>query len=295
MSHTTETPAYAPMHLDIETIVAGVGELPVLPGIMMKVLEMTNDSKVSSRDLQFVISKDHVLTARILKIVNSAMYGFRGEVSMLSHAISILGLDTIRSVIVAAAVQNMFQSGISSGKSLTTQLFWQHSWGTAIAAKVLALSTDYVNREEAFTCGLLHDLGKIVMLKNRQEVYGEILNGVYQGRTTFCEAELHIFGFTHAQVGAALACKWDFPPQLVEGIACHHEFTSSSEHRKLSAIISLANRMMTVLEVGFEKDRNLQLEEDEAALYLKLPAARLHKMVSDVQTVILTSLESVQP
>ena len=121
------------MNLDLEKIAAQTGDLPALPAVGMSALEMANDPNVSSRDLQFIISKDQALTARILKIVNSAMYCFQREVSILSHAISILGLDTVRSVIVAASVQSAFQIGGPAGKDLTTQLFWQHSWGAAIA------------------------------------------------------------------------------------------------------------------------------------------------------------------
>jgi putative nucleotidyltransferase with HDIG domain len=292
--HTSETSTSSLMNLDLEKIAAQTGDLPALPTVGMSALEMANDPNVSSRDLQFIISKDQALTARILKIVNSAMYCFQREVSILSHAISILGLDTVRSVIVAASVQSAFQIGGPAGKDLTTQLFWQHSWGAAIAAKALALSTGYANKEEAFTCGLIHDLGKLVMLRNRAELYREILNGVYQGRTTFCEAELQTFGFTHAQLGAVLAGKWSFPSQLAEAIACHHDFASASGHRQLAAIVCLANRMMALLEVGFQKDASLKLEEEEAARFLKLSAATLQKMVPEVKTVILTSPGNLQ-
>jgi putative nucleotidyltransferase with HDIG domain len=270
----------------LEEIARNAGELPAFPGIAMSAMQLIDDPNTSARELQFVIAKDQALTARILKIVNSAMFCFEREVSTLSHAIAIIGLDTVRSVIVAATVQQMFHSG--SGKDLTAQLFWEHSWGAALAAKAIALSTKYPVVEEAFTCGLLHDMGKMVMLRNRTALYREILNDVYRGASNFCDAELQAFGFTHAQVGALLATKWRFPAQLIESILYHHDVASASDHRQLASITSLADRMMAVLEVGFHKDKSLKLEEEASAQILKLTAPVLQKMVADVQTMILT-------
>jgi len=274
--------------LDLEALTRGVGDLPTLPDVSLKVMRMCDEPDVNLRDLQFAISKDQALTARILKIVNSTMFYFEGEVSTLSHALSILGLDRVRTIVVAATVNQMFPEGSSLGIDLTTKLFWEHSWGTAIAAKALASAVGYPVVEEAFTCGLLHDMGKMVILKIRPDPYHEILNDVYRGETTFCDAELQKFGFTHAQVGALLTAKWHFPPQLGEGILHHHDFRLAADHRQLTAIVALANRMMKMLEIGFEKDKSIKLEEEESAQYLNLTPQVLQRRVAELQTMIPT-------
>ncbi len=272
----------------LQEIARSAGDLPALPMITTTALQMTDDPRASVRDLQVLIAQDQALTARILKIVNSAMYSFAREVSTLSHAISILGLETVRSIIVGATVQQLFNSNATSGRDLTTKLFWEHSWGAAVTAKVIAARAAYSVAEEAFTCGLLHDMGKMVLLRNRSALYTEILNEVYRGTSTFCEIETRTFGFSHAHVGALLASKWRFPAQLVEGILYHHDFAAASKHRKLAAIACLADRVMAFLGVGFQKDGNTQLEKEASAEYLKLTATVLEKIIADVQTMIRT-------
>src|SRR5512136_2082132 len=123
---------------DLQAIANRAGDLPAFPATAMAAMQLTEDQDVSTRELQAVIAKDQALTARILKIVNSAMYCFDREVATLSHAISILGLDTVRSIIVAAAVQQVFQKGAVPAADLTGRLFWEHSFGAAVAAKAIA-------------------------------------------------------------------------------------------------------------------------------------------------------------
>jgi len=264
------------------------GDLPALPETAITAMQMMNNPRVNVRELQAVISRDQALTARILKIVNSAMYCFEREVSTLSHAITILGLETVRSILVAAAVQQIFPSGSARSKDLTTQLFWEHSLGAATAAKVIAACTGYPIVEEAFTCGLLHDIGKMALQKNRSMLYREILSEVYRGEATFHDAEQQTFGFTHAHVGALLAQKWHFPQQLVEATLYHHDCLAAPRHRTLAAIAALADASMIFLEVGFRKNKSLQLEEEASARHLKLTASVLQTMIVDVQTKILT-------
>ena len=287
--NTHEHTAPGMQALNLDEVARNAGELPALPGIATTALNLIDDPRASARDIQFVIAKDQALTARILKIVNSVMYCFQREVSTLSHAIAILGTETVRSVIVAACMQQALQAGpAGSGQDLTTQLFWKHSWGAAVAAKAIAISTQYPVSEEAFTCGLLHDMGKMVMLKNRRDLYSEILNDAYRGETDFYQAELRVFGFTHVYIGALLVSKWRFPTQLIEGILYHHDFAASPNHRRLAAIAALADRMMALLEVGFIKDASLKLEEESSAEFLKLSEPVLRSMTADIRTMILT-------
>ena len=273
-----------PEGLDLQTVVSGSGDLPALPGTAMAAMQMLDNPNVNAKELQTVIARDQALAARILKICNSAMFGFHQEVASLPHAITILGLERVRSIIVAATLQQMFRTAAAS-KDLTSQLFWEHSWGAGVAARTLAVAARFPAPEEAFTCGLLHDIGKMVLLKNRGDQYRDILNDVYRGAASFHQAELQIFGFSHAHVGALLASKWHFPAQLVQGILCHHDITAAPLHRRLAAITSLADRMMIFLEVGFQKDKTLKLEEDVSAQYLNLTAQVLQKLAAGVKAM----------
>lgn len=270
----------------LDEIAAQVGDLPALPSVALEALRVLEDPEVTARQLQYVIMKDQALTARILKIVNSAMYYLRNEVSTVSHAIAILGLRTVRSIIMAASVQQAFQIYRKSTSGLATQLLWQHSWGAAIAAKAIAVCVGYSNPEEASTSGLLHDIGKMAIMCNRPQEYDEVINAVYRGDSSFCQAEQEMFGFTHSDVGAMLVSKWLFPPQLSEAIQYHHDLEGAEDHSQLAAITNLANLIMAFLQIGFKTNRSVKLEEEPVSRLLKLHPETLHKLTSEVETII---------
>jgi putative nucleotidyltransferase with HDIG domain len=264
-----------------EDIAARVGDLPPFPAIAMKALHLSENPDTSARELQAVIAQDQALTARILKIVNSAMFSFQREVSTLTHAVSILGLQTLRSILIAASVEQLHHGNGARPAGLAAQLFWQHSWGGAVLAKAIARCVNYHNAEEAFTAGLLHDIGKVVFLKNHESRYLEILNLVHRGEQTFRQAESERFGFSHAEVGALVAARWKFPNHLAEAILYHHNHAAAGKYCKLAAVVELANLSLILLQVGFEKDPQLKLAQQPAARFLNLADPLLSALVRD--------------
>jgi len=272
--------------MQAEEIVSRAGDLPLFPQTAMKALRLSENPNSSPKELQAVISVDQALTARILKIVNSAMFSFPREISTLSHAVAILGMQKVRSIIMAASVQNMFESNGSRPPGLASQLLWKHSLGSALAAKALALRIRYHNEEEAFTGGLLHDIGQMILLKNHERDYQDIIQSVVRNKSEFHQAEVDKFGFAHPQVGSLLAARWHFPNQLVDAILYHHDPPSASKYPKLAAVVSLGNLTMRVLEVGFVKDAALKLEESPAALFLRLDAGVLRQVAAEVQPML---------
>jgi putative nucleotidyltransferase with HDIG domain len=291
MEQTQETPA-AEALANLRKIAGKTGDLPPMPVTALSALRMTDDPNVSARDLQTVIARDQALSARILRIVNSPMYGLRAEISTVSHAVAILGLDTLRSIIMAATVNQVFQSSRVRGHDLTAKLLGDHSWGAAVAARKVAQLVRFPKAEEAFLCGLMHDIGKIVLLQNFQAHYAEIISRVYQGNGSFHAAEMEFFGFSHAHVGALLAEKWNFPPQLWEAIGYHHNPTSAPNHARLASITSLADALMIRMELGFERNGNLDLAALPAAESLGLRADALENLLQELRTM---SLETPAP
>jgi putative nucleotidyltransferase with HDIG domain len=268
--------------LNLTALIAKVKDLPPLPIVVMKAMEMTMDPDVSVRNLQLLISQDQALSAKILRIVNSAMYSLRREVSTVSHAVAVLGIDTVKSVIMAASVDRVFQSS----KDLGTKLMTDHSWGTALAARAIARRVQYENVEEALICGLMHDIGKPVLMQNLRSRYQEIASDVYRGNATFHQSELLAFGFSHAHVGALLARKWNFPSQLSEAVGYHHNPLSAPSFKKLACIINLANLIMIFMGIGFEKEKNLVLEKQPAAEQLNLEGPALTALISELKMAI---------
>jgi HD-like signal output (HDOD) protein len=272
---TSETP------LSLDRIIAKTGDLPPIPTTALRALEMTNDPQVSVRELQAILARDQALTARILRIANSSMYGLRREIATVSHAVAILGLDTTRSILAAACVQQVFQTGMVRARDLGSKLLSDHSWGAGLCSRIIAKHSRYQPVEEAFLAGLMHDIGKPVLLKNLPDRYMPILNDVYRGETTFHEAELVVLGFSHAQVGSILAEKWNFPPQLAQAIGYHHDPTATPKYQQLACITCLSNKIMSFLGVGFEKNPDLVLHELEPAKALRLDESAINDILTD--------------
>ena len=187
---------------------------------------------------------------------------------------------------MAATVDNVFQSS----KDLSVKLMTEHSWGTAIAARAIARRVHYENIEEALVCGLMHDIGKPVLMQNQRKRYHEIVSEVYRGNATFNQLELQAFGFSHAHVGALLVKKWNFPPQLIEAVGYHHNPMSAPTYKTLSCIMNLANLLMVYMEIGFEKEKNLILEKQPAVEQLNLGKSNLAALESEVKIMIKSTL-----
>lgn len=272
--------------LSLKMIAAKAGDLPPISAVAMQALQMTADPKISARDLQVVISRDQALAAKILRIVNCPIYCLSRTVSTISHAVAILGMDTLRSIIMAASVQNIFESGLGHGRDLAAKLLTEHSWGAALGARAIAQRSGYSNIEEALLCGLMHDIGKPVLLKNLSEQYARIFNDVYRGNTCFHEAELVTFGFSHAHVGALLADKWSFPKQLSEAIGYHHNPLSAPHYGRLACIVNLANAFMISMELGFEKNKSLMLATLPSVQFLQLDEIALRGLTAEIQAAM---------
>jgi len=286
MAESTASLANSQASLNLQSIAAKAGDLPPMPVLAVQALQMTKDSKVSARDLQAVITRDQALTARILRIVNSAMFALRGEVSTVSHAVAVLGMDTIRSIIMSASVQQILQGGGAKGHDLGTRLLFDHSWGAAGAARILAETTRYLNTEEAFLCGLMHDIGKPILMGNFPAPYTQVMADVYAGRAGFHTLELQGFGFSHAHVGALVAERWNFPWRFSEAIGFHHDPLSAPEHLHLACITNLANSIMVQMEVGFEKRKDLDVAAEPAADFLKLSRKAVDETIDKVRRLL---------
>ncbi len=287
---TYTTPANTERHTyDLKAIASKAGDLPPMPALAVQALQLTKDPRASARDLQKVIERDQALAARILRIVNSPMFALKAEVSTVSHAVAVLGMDAIRSIIMSASVQQILQTGMVKGHDLGTRLLFDHSWGAAVAARAMAQRTGYSNAEEAFLCGLMHDIGKPVLMKNFPERYSEIMADVYGNSTAFHPLELRAFGFSHAHVGALVAEKWNFPRQFIEAIGSHHEPLEAEDHTHLACITNLANAMMMQMEIGFEKNKDLDLHTLPAADFLRLDLQALEEVAGAVGNTLVAS------
>jgi putative nucleotidyltransferase with HDIG domain len=240
------------MELDFEKLILRHCEIPPMPQVAAKAVEMLNHEDVSAGELSDIISKDSALATRVLNMANSAFYRRLEEIRELRSAIVILGLRTIRGLVLGASLKQLFKSS-----SLFDNMLWQHSIAAAIAAALFAKETNCHQSDEVMLAGLLHDVGKNILHNSLPKRYQGVIERCYQEGRSYHEVELEVFGFAHHQVGPILVKSWNFPMDLGKAIYYHHameEIGAMEENtKKLVALVHLANLFCRRLGLGYRE------------------------------------------
>lgn len=218
------------------------GHLPTMPRAAHRALDLLGDPDVSSEQLRQIIEPDQSLTAAVLRLANSALFGFLQPITTLSHAITLIGLARLRSLIMASIMAGM-RDRIPEGAAAEATLIWEHSISTALGARIIAAQAGMDRVEEAFVAGLMHDCGRIVLLTERTAPYLEAIEAA-DGRLPTPDEERARLGFCHQQVGAELLESWRLAPQYVAATAGHHgHLSGAGPHARLVAAVALADRL----------------------------------------------------
>jgi len=272
---------------DLEGIIAKTGDLPAMPAIAVKVMEMVSDPGTSANDLQDLISRDQALTTKVLKIANSAMFGVSRDISTLSHAIMILGFSTIRSIVLAASTKSIYMKG--DGESgFSTKLLWDQAVGTAVFARYITHKFKLANDEESFIAGLLHNIGKTVIIINFSKDYNEVIREIYNDGGSFIERERAVMGFDHSQVGALVLRKWNLSRSLEDAVLNYHNPADSEVNKDLTAVVSMAHMFCSALGMGPEAKSPVNIVDSQAATILSLDEAEIMVLESELREVLNT-------
>ena len=273
------------MNPELEQIIMNASDLPTIPVVATKVLQLIENETTSAADLAKVVSSDPAVAARVLKISNSSFYGCQRQVQTLSHAIMMLGYNTLKSLVRAASFKQVYKS-----YGLTEKMLWEHSFGAGLAARIIASSTRLVNEEEAFLGGLFHDIGKTIMNNVDSQQFQSIMQKCYNENISFVEAEQYFYPYSHADVGGLVIKKWNFPEMLMKAVLEHHHFNFLEDEDpyqvKITCIVGLSNLFCHKLGLGQrEPDQNLVLAESIPALLLNLDENMLDGMLTEFEKV----------
>jgi putative nucleotidyltransferase with HDIG domain len=230
--------------------------MPSLSTTAIKVLEICNRPDVSPHDLHQVISLDPVLTAKVLRLVNSAYYSLCQPVASLVRAIILLGLNTVKHVVLSTAVLAQFGSR-ERFRAFSMVDFWSHCLCVAVTAKSLAqrLGVTANGREEYFVAGLLHDIGKIPLNKQFPEQYGDAADLVKARQATLEEAEIRVFGIDHCDVAKLIAEKWHLGDPLLASMVNHHQpARAGTDERFFVSLVAVANLLANRFQIGTSGD-----------------------------------------
>lgn len=220
-------------------LVQGSIDLVSLPDVVLQVNQMIHDPEISAKDIGEFISTDPALTARLLKIVNSSFYGYQARIDTLGRAITIIGVEDLQNLVLAASAVDRFNRIPQDLVDMTE--FWMRSVNCGIIAQLLARKASVLHSDRLFTAGLLHNLGSLLMYCKMPDACREVLLAANGDQRTVPGLEQEFFGYTYAEVGAELAKHWELPESLTAAIAYHVEPEKGGKHQWDATLVYLGN------------------------------------------------------
>lgn len=239
--------------LTLDQVVLSVQDLPSLPAVVMELLTSIEQEDVDISVLARKVSHDQALTAKTLRLANSSTSGLQVKVTTIQQAITFLGFQTTRNLITAAAVTGCFPNGRCAG--FDDKVFWRHSIAVAGCARGLARRMRF-NQDYAFTAGLLHDIGRLVLVTADPQAYADVVEWRLRNDGNWQDAERAVLGVDHVEAGVALAEHWNFSDTMRQAIAFHHA-PDTPGAGFLAAIVHVANAIVHALDIAGEENERV--------------------------------------
>lgn len=245
--------------MDLKTLrdrIESVQTLATIPTVAKKLLELVADPKVALTDISRFISSDPVLATKVLRMVNSPVYGFPGRISSVNQAVLLLGLNVVKGLLFGVTVFDLMQQTMIG--------LWEHSCGCAIIARLVAKKKGLKDPEETSIHGLLHDIGKVVLVLQFPSEYQRVMDEAKEKDISVYEAENEYFSTSHATVGAWVAKQWSFPAPLVDVIGYHHRPRLAKITPIDAAIVHFSDILLRGRGFGFAGDYTVPPMDDSA-------------------------------
>jgi len=258
------------------------GELPTMPLVATKILGLLSSSDYRTQDLSRLIKTDVGITTKILKIANSAFYGCSREITTVDRAVVLLGSRTMKSLVIAASTK-----GVYKNSGLIEHLMWEHGVGVAIGCHMIANKLKIPMKDEALVSGLLHDIGKTILLQKYPEKFNEIYQDMYNNKREFEDLEVQIFGFSHSELGALLVKNWKLSEAVELSIKYQNNPTELSaintDYIKLCACIHFANEICMFKGIGEREPRSdINLNENLGSKILNLKEEEVQEITEHI-------------
>ena len=265
------------MEEDLKTSVKGqilsIKDLPTLPKVLDEVSRLVQDPNANTDEIAKIISRDQVLSAKVLKMVNSPVYGFPGRIGTVQHALVLLGFNVVRGIIISTSVFDMMVKAMEG--------LWEHSLGCALAANVVARAAGLADPEEYSVAGLLHDLGKVVAVVQMPELHESVSQAVREQDLRWFEAERAIMGFGHDRINAWLGRHWNLPGNIREGMSHHHSPETAQLYPETAAAVHIGDWIVRIYEYGSGGDDQAAVLSRKALEMLKLKLSDLDRILDE--------------
>jgi HD-like signal output (HDOD) protein len=260
-----------------EILVGAIDDLPTIPVVATQVLQLLDDPDISVEEIADLMLTDQVMTARVMKLINSPVYRPAQEITSLKRALVYIGLRHVRELALTTSVIDVFDR--TSG-ALELNSFWEHSFGVGMVSKIIARKVGYQDLEKAYISGIIHDLGEVFLSNFLREPFLEVLEHIKTRPVKLVDAEAELLGTTHCEIGLCMARKWSFPDAYCDVIAYHHTPSEAKVDRVLCAIVNLSDLFCTVrgLNYGGREWISFNLSDEEAWSILKSESPALAQM-----------------
>lgn len=235
---------------DLRTTVQAITTIPTLPTVVDKITRLLQNPQTSAEEIGRAITTDQALASKVLKLVNSAFYGFPGRISTITHAVVILGFSTVKNIVLTASIFDAFKKKQIASSRFDIDTFWFHSVACGAASQALAKYIGVSEKEECFIAGLIHDIGKIIMCQYLPEEFSEAFGRAQTEGVLLYDAEKALFSDTHQEIGGMLSESWNLPHSLQNAVKYHHMPTPSRDHFAVTAIVHTADILVRALDYG---------------------------------------------
>ncbi|MGC8965876.1 MAG: HDOD domain-containing protein [Caldimicrobium sp.] len=248
--------------------------LPSLPPIIQRLNQMIEDERTSLHQIAELIEKDQVITTKILRLANSAFYGFPRKVSTVQQAMMLLGINVLKILIMTSSIFEIIHKEDVG--------LWEHSIGVAACSKIIAEKIGAGDSQEIATAGLLHDLGRVIIMVVLKEDQPKILDLISEGVDPL-SAEKRVLGIDHAEIGAFLMAQWNLPERLIEAVASHHNLENSKKYRKEASILHLSDLLVHARGYGKTLYESLPPFEVRALKYFGLGWGEIKEILFNLE------------
>jgi HD-like signal output (HDOD) protein len=267
----------------VESKIRRCGQIGTLPSVAAQIVRLSAEPDSALEDLNRIIMNDPVLSARILKVVNSAYYGVPGTVNSINRAIALLGFKAVKNIALAGSLVKLFRGGVAT-KTFSAKALWTHSVAVATGARLLARQTACGCGEEAFLAGLLHDIGILVEMLDDGPAFVRMLNRLATDEgLAFRKLEEETFGASHEAFGAGLCKHWNFPPSLQDAAGFHHHPEELPEDRRqLPILVHVADVLSARLKLGYTRTVETQSIDPQFLSRLNLSADALERLAEQL-------------
>lgn len=266
--------------------IENISSIPTLPTVIERLTRLLQNPKTSAEEVGKAITTDQALASKVLKLVNSAFYGFPGRISTITHAIVILGFSTVKNVVLTASIFDAFRKGGKGMEEFNLEEFWMHSIACGAASLSIAKQIGSKEKEECFIAGLIHDIGKLIMCQYLPDEFSMALQFTRENNILLYESERKLFDSTHVEVGGFLTERWNLPANLQNAVKYHHNASPAHDFYQTTAIVHSADIFIRALDYGNGGDAKIPLMSEQVWKSLGFDTIDLKTLLENIQDEI---------